>query len=537
MFNLNSTYGPWTTTLGATPHTRLSTFWRQRMKLLPLAHSAQRQVSWLAVLGVALCFVANCALPILQLVPAQDLSVTDRRDPRLEGTWSLVFGEDGGNRIEKLRVSFHQGGVIIDDRGDQSRGYQTDAKRSPAAIDFVVRDPARAQPQIIHRGIYQIRDDHLLICLNEAEDGDRPTEFKSQPRTESLDAVLLVLGREAPEAPTSEQPQQSPAPQPDEVQPETSGKQDATPPAEKPEPHRDNKASSSSKPWTVFGQVTDANGKPLADVQIRAATGIGTLIGGGSTTTDAEGKYELPFGAGIRVITEGPYCQAASIHASKSGYFEKNLSRQGDCVAVLGTKSGEQLDLSKIDTWKHPAERVFLPGTPKEINFVLLPSTRVAGRVVDADGQPLEDYSVSLTGKELPPSSSALAQVHTDAEGRFKIDNIPTGYRFQFLIEPPQRGSPWLGWSSGPMSFEDPGQGDLHMVNKNGPVVAETIAAEFEIGLVGKGTNWKRALEQTSSRDEWRMKTQDAHVLQEEGVSRLRCAKLKILLGNEQSDK
>ena len=54
-------------------------------------------------------------------------------------------------------------------------------------------------------------------------------------------------------------------------------------------------------PWRAVGKVTDKDGKPLAGVSVHAHTGYATSIGGGSTTTCADGRYESHFGAGLSV--------------------------------------------------------------------------------------------------------------------------------------------------------------------------------------------------------------------------------------------
>lgn len=301
---------------------------------------------------------------------------------------------------------------------------------------------------------------------------------------------------------------------------------------ERDQPQIDFDRQASRTPWTVFGRVTDVDGKPMPDVAIRAATGHGTLLGGGSTTTDAEGRYRLDFGQGFWSKVDGPWCQAASIFASKQGYFEQNLCRQGGCVAAVGFKPGEPVDLTKLKFWGKPVDKVFLPGVPKEINYVLVPAARVAGRLVDAEGRALEGYSVSLTGKELPPSSNVLRQVHTDAEGRFAIDNIPTGYAFQFLIEPAKRAHPWRAWASRPLEFARPGQRDLHAVTRSQDHVAEVMADHFEIQLKGPGVNWKQALQRAAESAEFSYQADDAQVESKQETKRIQANKLSIVLGS-----
>ena len=195
---------------------------------------------------------------------------------------------------------------------------------------------------------------------------------------------------------------------------------------------------SPSMPWIAFGRVTDADGKPMADVKVRAAMGHG----GATTFTDADGRYEFHFGPGIWFVTDKPYCQAALIKPMKPGFSEHNMSRQGECVAAMSRDLDAPIDMSQLDTWSKPAERVFLPGVPKEIDFVLVPAVRASGRLIDVAGTPLVGYSVSLTGKEMPPGQSVIAHTTTDDEGKFELLDLPEDFAFQFLVEPAQRGPP-----------------------------------------------------------------------------------------------
>lgn len=521
-------FGPWATSLGSFERTRLSTFWRRRLQLLPRANGSASRGAWRAV---AICGTLALAVPGLRISPAQD-DGQPHTDPALEGSWQLVFGRDGGNQIEKLRLTFHGDRVTIEDQNSTVQvKYRTDLSQSPRQIDLNAPDEnSAANPPDEVLGIYQIRDDHLVLCLNEDEEGARPTEFRAEPVTEGRDLVLLVMAREGqsglPKATTEKTPAQESQPK-DSSPPPAVAPPDSNPakPVEKAQHDR-------RTPWSVYGRVTDAERKPVAGVKVRAATGYGSLRAGGSAVTDAAGKYEFRFGSSFVLLEQSePYCVAASIFASKTGFAEQNLCRQGGCVAVFNPDPNAPIDLEKIDTWGQPAERVFLPGVAKEINFVLAPAGRVAGRLIGADAKPLANYSVCLTGKELPPSSSVLAQVRTDAEGRFAIENIPTMYAFQFLIEPPSRVQPWVAWASGLLHFDNPGQGELSAFTVNGAAKSQFLANKFELLLVGEGDGWKTALKKGSESPEWRYLTENAEEVPSDTSKTLKCERLQITLG------
>jgi len=90
--------------------------------------------------------------------------------------------------------------------------------------------------------------------------------------------------------------------------------------------------------WKMVGQVTDENGVPLADVEARMATGLGTLQGGGQTKTDAQGNYELIFGEGILSFGSESNMQVAWYFISKLGYVYQSNSRGVDLS--MGMVSG-----------------------------------------------------------------------------------------------------------------------------------------------------------------------------------------------------
>jgi beta-lactamase regulating signal transducer with metallopeptidase domain len=253
------------------------------------------------------------------------------------------------------------------------------------------------------------------------------------------------------------------------------------------------------RPWRAFGRVVDKDGQPLAGVTIRAATGWGTLLGGGKTTTDTNGRYDFRFGMGIMFgdITDAkphPQTQVAQVTAHLNGHFEKNFSRHGNGMGSLQPVSNDRLK-----GWNLTEEQVVLPDKPREVDFVMLPAAKVCGTLVDENDQPLAEYSVSLTGDELPPGSSVLSQVRTDRKGRFVISEIPTTVPYQFEVRKPkdQLKPPWNdSWASGPITFRDPGDADLATAIKTARVsIDEFIAKQLRLKIIGPGVHGKIAVQ------------------------------------------
>ncbi len=228
--------------------------------------------------------------------------------------------------------------------------------------------------------------------------------------------------------------------------------------------------------WFVTGHVRDSAGGPLAGVEITAHCGAGTLRRTGLAATNQQGEYTLEFGPGVWFMGDSSNLQAATIAPHKLGLFERNLHRQGDLLMAARPPDESELrawgaapatgtaasaadeaapsvgdapsgasdvpagtgDLSSKDAHAGDSKRagggdrddgrpVVLPNKPVRIDFVMIPAGAIRGRVVDASGAAIVGHYVSLNADELPPSSSALASMKTDAAGSFRFSEVPSG--------------------------------------------------------------------------------------------------------------
>ena len=269
--------------------------------------------------------------------------------------------------------------------------------------------------------------------------------------------------------------------------------------------------------WSATGRVTDDQGKPIEGALVYASTGMGSLFTTGSATTDAEGRYEFQFGPGISIGNNDVQLQFATISVRKPGFFEKNLSRQGDLL--MARKLPEKL------TWERRTnDEIILPGQPRKVDFVLLPAARLAGTLIDESGKPLVGYGVSLTGKDLPPSASVIGSTKTDAKGHFELTEIPTAFKYQILIEPAKREPPWNAWASGPFEFRI-SKGDEFFIQDGDQEVA---GQSFQVKLRGPGLNWRRALERGAA-----LSTLEPNGDYLMGISRLHAASMQLTLNSE----
>jgi hypothetical protein len=132
-------------------------------------------------------------------------------------------------------------------------------------------------------------------------------------------------------------------------------------------------------PFSIFGRVTDEKGDPLAGVEIRAATGVGTLIGGGRVVTDADGRYRLYFRGGVLISNAegaaplGSGVQAAHFYAKLEGW---ELPGADGSLRYLMTDTTpadfkKQLEKEGVVWGKSSADEVVFAHEPREINLQL----------------------------------------------------------------------------------------------------------------------------------------------------------------------
>ena len=175
--------------------------------------------------------------------------------------------------------------------------------------------------------------------------------------------------------------------------------------------------------YCVTGKITDDTGNPVAGVEVRANGGTGTLAPTARTTTDEEGAYRLEFGPAAQVSDEQTNVrnrgfQRATIHASKPGFYEKTLCREGHLAVAASEAEVPQ-------NWRKDFAGVVLPNQPRTLNFVMTPSASVQGMAINLKGKPVVNQKLWITGDKLYPSSRVLTSVTTDEQGHFSIQDVP----------------------------------------------------------------------------------------------------------------
>lgn len=157
----------------------------------------------------------------------------------------------------------------------------------------------------------------------------------------------------------------------------------------------------------IEGVVYWSNGLPAASARVhvaqRGATGERQIYGG-TTETDAEGRFHLP------VLREGICTVSAAANAPKGESGAARPVRTGGprCTAV--------------------AEYV-APGA-RALRLVLQPGELLSGRVVDDAGEPVAAFTLRARPRDgaLPhPLDDQLLRRFRNEEGRFELDDLLAG--------------------------------------------------------------------------------------------------------------
>ena len=193
-------------------------------------------------------------------------------------------------------------------------------------------------------------------------------------------------------------------------------------------------------PWSVTGTVTDELGQPLDGAEIRVSCGVGSLMPTGATRTDEQGRYTLRFGPGMKTLDEATGIlraglQAATIFASKPGYTEKNLCRQGGLMMADAPPPAN-------NSWNAKPSETVLPNKPFKLDFEMALAVSIEAKLIDQRGNPISNKRISIHGKQMRPSSSVLAANETNELGLVRFEHIPANYEWWFTVDGLGRSHP-----------------------------------------------------------------------------------------------
>jgi len=149
----------------------------------------------------------------------------------------------------------------------------------------------------------------------------------------------------------------------------------------------------------VEGRVTDASGAPVSGATIAAIDARGAQRRG-RTDADADGRYSI---AGIS-LPGAPACS----------------------IRVLARASSRDLAWAEAETTLAPDA----PGA--QVDFTLGPAATLVGKVVDAEGRPVESLTVEAAPTPIEgrrPSSPRLDATsgRTSADGTFRLEGLRPG--------------------------------------------------------------------------------------------------------------
>lgn len=206
--------------------------------------------------------------------------------------------------------------------------------------------------------------------------------------------------------------------------------------------------------FVVFGRITDAQGKPMPDVEVWANCGAGTLFRTGHTTTDDRGQYRLVFRGGFSMPHSdtaplGVGFQAATVSARKSGHSMQGLGRVGNLAMTDQSNTAPQ--------WATNFAGIVRPFAPYRLDFALQTAASVNGELRDPSRKLPGTRILSLKGEQLPPSCSVLASTALVAGSLFQFTEVPVGFDWWLEIEW-REGAAWKSVRTKPLSFRSPGE-------------------------------------------------------------------------------
>ncbi len=171
----------------------------------------------------------------------------------------------------------------------------------------------------------------------------------------------------------------------------------------------------------IKGQVrADVTGAPVRRAQVRAVSVDGRGAGGGVTSTDANGNFE------IKELAAGRY----NITAMKGGFVQGQYGQR---------RPGEPGTLIELNDGQ----------TAEKVNFVLSRGAVITGRIVDDAGEPVSGTQVTAMRfqfmggtRRLTPAGTEGNNDRTDDQGLYRLYGLPPG---EYFVSANNRNMSFMG--------------------------------------------------------------------------------------------
>jgi hypothetical protein len=267
----------------------------------------------------------------------------------------------------------------------------------------------------------------------------------------------------------------------------------------------------------IAGRVFNPDGEPMPGSVIRLlryqfVQGIRQLVPTGTAQTDDRGQYR------VWGLNPGDYyVSAVPVGGGRGGGGLLSLAAAAAPGLVGGFLAGEggRGPAEASDEIQEAYAPTYYPGVPSarearavsvglaaevldvDFNILLVPVSRIAGRVVDAQGAPAGGATVSLTlADTIGPGENRRFGSRTSQDGTFRIENIPPG---QYVVSARVESGGIPAYAA--QSFDTGGgeTADLTLVATPGAVLTGSVVLEgsssasppdltqFRLGLLPNG--------------------------------------------------
>jgi uncharacterized protein (TIGR03067 family) len=148
-------------------------------------------------------FLHCLCVPALMVALAADDATKDLA--ALQGTWTMVTAEDGGEkvsqeRVAKIRVVIKESTITIQEEkasgtANERATFKLNSATTPKSMDMTSTRSENGVFKVAAKpcfAIYEMDGDSLKICWNNNPGGERPARFASEPKS---NVTLFVLKR------------------------------------------------------------------------------------------------------------------------------------------------------------------------------------------------------------------------------------------------------------------------------------------------------------------------------------------------------